>query len=97
MPQLTKAPSVDVGMLIRRSPHDVFEALAHPSITQRFWYTKSTGRMVEDAELTWEWEMYGTSGKVWVKEVQATGASASLGRVMTPRIPPRSSSSSYSV
>jgi hypothetical protein len=83
MPQLTKAPSVDVGMLIRRSPHDVFEALADPSITTRFWYTKSTGRMVEDAELTWEWEMYGTSGKVWVKEVQATGASASLGRVMT--------------
>jgi uncharacterized protein YndB with AHSA1/START domain len=71
IPQLTKAPSVDVGLLIRRSPHDVFEALADPSITSRFWYTKSTGRMVEGAELTWEWEMYGASGKVWVKEVQA--------------------------
>ena len=31
--QLTKAPSVDVGLLIRRPPHDVFEALADPSIT----------------------------------------------------------------
>ncbi len=71
MPQLTKAPSVDVGMLIRRSPHDVFEALADPSITSRFWYTKSTGRMVEGAELTWEWEMYRVSGRVWVKDVQA--------------------------
>lgn len=71
MLQLTKAPPADTGLLIRRSPHDVFEALADPSITTRFWYTKSTGRMVEGAELTWEWEMYGVSGKVWVKEVQA--------------------------
>jgi uncharacterized protein YndB with AHSA1/START domain len=42
MPQLTKPPSVDIGLLIRRPPHDVFEALADPSITTRFWYTKST-------------------------------------------------------
>jgi uncharacterized protein YndB with AHSA1/START domain len=69
-PQLTKAPSVDIGMLIRRPPHDVFEALADPSITTRFWYTKSTGRMTEGAELTWEWEMYGASGRVWVKQVE---------------------------
>ena len=27
--------------------------------------------MSEGAELTWEWEMHGASGKVWVKEVQA--------------------------
>jgi uncharacterized protein YndB with AHSA1/START domain len=70
-PQLTTAPSVDVGMLIRRSPHDVFEALADPSITTRFWYTKSTGRMAQGAELTWEWEMYGASARVWVREIQA--------------------------
>lgn len=67
--QLTKAPSVGVGMLIRRSPHDVFEALADPSITTRFWYTKSSGRMVEGAELIWEWEMYGVSTKVRVEVV----------------------------
>jgi uncharacterized protein YndB with AHSA1/START domain len=71
MPQLTNAPSVDVGVLIRRPPHDVFEALADPSITTRFWYTKSTGRMTGGAQLTWEWEMSGASGKVWVEEVQA--------------------------
>jgi uncharacterized protein YndB with AHSA1/START domain len=70
MPQLTKAPSVDVGMLVRRPPDDVFEALADPAVTTRFWYTKSTGRMAEGAELTWEWEMYRASGRVWVKEVQ---------------------------
>jgi uncharacterized protein YndB with AHSA1/START domain len=27
--------------------------------------------MAEGAELTWEWEMYRASGRVWVKEVQA--------------------------
>ena len=68
--QLTQDPSIGVGMLIRRPPHDVFEALADPSITTRFWYTKSTGPMVEGAVLTWEWEMYGTSGRVWVEEVE---------------------------
>ena len=71
IPQLTKPPSVDVGMLVRRPPHEVFEALADPSITTRFWFTKSTGRMAQGAELTWEWEMYRASGRVWVKEIQA--------------------------
>jgi uncharacterized protein YndB with AHSA1/START domain len=70
MPQLTVAPTVQVGVLIRRPVHDVFEALADPSITTRFWYTKSTGRMVEGAELIWEWEMYHVSGKVWVGHVK---------------------------
>lgn len=67
--QLTNRPSVGVGMLIRRPPHEVFEALADPAVTTRFWYTKSTGRMVEGAELTWQWEMYGASGRVHVQQV----------------------------
>lgn len=69
--QLTVAPSTDVGMLIRRPAHEVFEALADPSVTTRFWYTKSSGRMVEDAELTWVWEMYGVSTRVRVEKVLA--------------------------
>jgi uncharacterized protein YndB with AHSA1/START domain len=69
MPKLTSAPAVDTGMLIR-PPHEVFEALADPSITTRFWYTKSNGRMTEGAELTWEWEMYGASGRVSVRQVE---------------------------
>lgn len=68
--ELTKSPSVNVGLLIRRPPRDVFEALVDPSITTRFWYTKSSGRMVQGAELKWEWEMYGVSGQVKVLEVQ---------------------------
>ena len=49
---LTKGPAVDVGMLVRRPPDEVFEALADPSVTTRFWYTRSTGPMTEGAELT---------------------------------------------
>jgi uncharacterized protein YndB with AHSA1/START domain len=47
--QLATAPKVNVGMLVRRRPDEVFEALADPSVTTRFWYTKSTGRMTMDA------------------------------------------------
>ncbi|MGC2486921.1 MAG: SRPBCC family protein [Acidimicrobiales bacterium] len=67
--ELTRLPSVNVGMLIRRPPHDVFEALADPEIATRFWYTKSSGRMIEGAELIWEWEMYAAEGHVRVDKV----------------------------
>ena len=67
---LGTAPSVDVAMLIRRPPDAVFEALADPAITTRFWYTKSTGPMTEGAELTWAWEMYGVSAAVRVLQVE---------------------------
>ena len=70
MEQLVAAPGVDVGMLVRRPPDEVFEALADPSVTTRFWYTRSTGRMTEGAELTWTWEMYGVSSTVWVEKVR---------------------------
>jgi uncharacterized protein YndB with AHSA1/START domain len=68
--QLTRPPSVNVGMLVRRSSHDVFEALADPIVATRFWYTKSSGRMIEGAELVWEWEMYGAEGHVRVDKVE---------------------------
>jgi uncharacterized protein YndB with AHSA1/START domain len=67
---LTKAPAVDVAMLIRRPVHEVFEALADPGVTSRFWFTKSSGRMVEGAELVWDWEMYGARGNVLVEKVE---------------------------
>lgn len=67
--ELSRPPTVNVGVLIRRKSHDVFEALADPRITTRFWYSKSSGRMVEGAELIWEWEMYGVQGHVRVDKV----------------------------
>ena len=57
-------------MLIRRPPGDVFQALVDPAITTRFWFTKSSGKLVRGATVRWEWEMYGASTKVWVKEIE---------------------------
>ena len=67
--QLTQVPSVEVGMLVRRPPGDVFQALVDPDITTRFWFTKSSGKVVSGASLQWDWEMYGVSAKVSVKDV----------------------------
>jgi uncharacterized protein YndB with AHSA1/START domain len=33
--KLSRAPSVEVGMLIRRPPADVFRAFADPAVTTR--------------------------------------------------------------
>lgn len=68
--QLTTMPSVKVGLGIRRPPNEVFQALVDPAITTRFWFTKSSGKLVPGASVRWDWEMYGASAKVWVKEVE---------------------------
>jgi uncharacterized protein YndB with AHSA1/START domain len=68
--QLTHIPSVEVGMLIRRPRGEVFQALVDPAITTRFWFTKSSGKVVPGADLRWDWEMYGVSANVSVKEVE---------------------------
>jgi uncharacterized protein YndB with AHSA1/START domain len=61
---------VKIGMLIRRPPAEVFQALVDPAITTRFWFTKSSGKLVPGATIQWDWEMYGVSAKVSVKEVE---------------------------
>ena len=57
-------------MLIRKPVRDVFEAFADPAITTKFWFTKSSGRVEPGANIKWEWEMYGVSANVRVKEVE---------------------------
>ncbi len=68
--ELTKIPSVKVGMRIRRTPDDVFQAIVDPDITRKIWYTKSSGKMIPGAQLVWEWEMYGVSSRVFVREIE---------------------------
>jgi uncharacterized protein YndB with AHSA1/START domain len=68
--RLTKIPAVNVGMLIRRPPGEVFQAFADPAITTKFWFTKSSGKMTQGANLQWDWEMFGVSTKVTVKEAE---------------------------
>jgi uncharacterized protein YndB with AHSA1/START domain len=68
--KLTHIPSVEVGMLVRKPPSEVFQAFVDPAITTRFWFTKSSGKVVPGATIQWEWEMFGVSTKVSVKEVE---------------------------
>ncbi len=58
------------GMLIRKPPAEVFRAFTDPTITTKFWFTKSSGPMEPGAELCWDWEMFGASASVVVKQVE---------------------------
>ena len=61
-------PVVKAQMLIRRPVAEVFEAFVDPSVTTRFWFTKSSGRLEPGAVVRWDWEMYGVFTTVTVKE-----------------------------
>jgi uncharacterized protein YndB with AHSA1/START domain len=63
-------PVVTTQMLIRRPAAEVFEAFVDPAITTKFWFTKSTGRLEEDATVRWQWEMYGAAANVLVRELE---------------------------
>lgn len=67
---LTQPPTPKKGMLIRRPPAEVFRAFVDPDITTKFWFTKSTGKLVPGAKVTWTWEMFGASADVVVKDFQ---------------------------
>jgi uncharacterized protein YndB with AHSA1/START domain len=62
--------NVQAAALIRRPPADVFNAFVDPDITTKFWFTKSTGRLEENATVTWTWEMYEASTEVNVKAIE---------------------------
>ncbi|MDG0809300.1 SRPBCC family protein [Cohnella rhizosphaerae] len=57
-------------MLVRRPVEEVFEAFVDPSVTTRFWFTKSSGRLAEGARVRWEWEMYGAAAEVDVLAIE---------------------------
>jgi len=67
---LTKVPTAQAAMLIRKPPGEVFQAVVNPEITTRFWFTKSTGRLQPGAEVRWTWEMYDVSAPVRVTDFQ---------------------------
>ena len=67
--ELIQTPVAKAEMLIRKPPSEVFEAFIDPTITRRFWFTKSTGRLQSGAQVTWTWEMYDVSVDVNVKEI----------------------------
>lgn len=62
-------PVVETQMLIRKPAPEVFQAFIDPVITTNFWFTKSSGKLETGKTVTWEWEMYGLSTEVTVKEI----------------------------
>src|SRR5512143_1177692 len=68
--ELTKIPEARAGMLIRKPASQVYDAFIDPSITTKFWFTKSTGRLEVGKRLRWEWEMYGVGSTLEVKQLE---------------------------
>lgn len=64
-----KFPAVEAQMLIRKPVSIVFQAFIAPKITTNFWFTKSSGQLEVGKTITWEWEMYDVSTKVFVKDI----------------------------
>ncbi|WP_427137434.1 SRPBCC family protein [Psychrobacillus psychrodurans] len=70
MTNFDELSTVSVGMLIRKPVQEVFEAFIDPTITTKFWFTKSSGRLEKGRCIRWEWEMYGVSAELDVKEIE---------------------------
>lgn len=70
MTNTSHEPVAKAQMLIRKPVAQVFEALVDPSITSRFWFSKSSGRLVAGKRVRWGWEMYGHHTEVDVKEIE---------------------------
>jgi uncharacterized protein YndB with AHSA1/START domain len=68
MTNTSQEPVAKAQMLIRKPVAQVFEALVDPSITSRFWFSKSSGRLEAGKRVRWDWEMYGHHTEVDVKE-----------------------------
>ncbi|OCK50134.1 polyketide cyclase [Chryseobacterium sp. CBo1] len=60
---------VQAQMLIRKPINEVFEAFINPEITTNFWFTKSSGKLVEGETILWEWEMYDAKSEVKVHQI----------------------------
>jgi uncharacterized protein YndB with AHSA1/START domain len=63
-------PVAKAQMLIRKPVAQVFEAVVDPLITSRFWFSKSSGRLVAGKRVRWDWEMYGHHTEVDVKAIE---------------------------
>jgi uncharacterized protein YndB with AHSA1/START domain len=68
--QLTHAPVVRTGMLIRTPVTKVFEAFVNPELTTQFWFTKGSGRLEAGKQVRWQWEMYDISIPVTVTALE---------------------------
>lgn len=68
--KINHSPVARAEMLIRKPVADVFEAFIDPAITSKFWFTKGSGKLEPGAYIQWDWEMYGVSAQVNVKDIE---------------------------
>lgn len=61
--------SVETQMLIRKPVSKVFAGFIDPEITKNFWFTKGSGKLETGKTITWEWEMYGITTDILVKDI----------------------------
>lgn len=57
-------------MLIRRPVEEVFNAFVDPTVTTRFWFSRSSGQLAPGKTVTWYWDQYGVSGEVTVTALE---------------------------
>lgn len=93
MTNLKDVSIAKVEMLIRKPVEEVFEAFINPSITTKFWFTKSSGRLEAGKRIRWDWEMYGVSAELDVKKLEQNNRilikfddDTTMEWVFTPRI-----------
>src|SRR5436190_21714204 len=70
MPEPLAEPVATAQMLIRTPITDVFSACVAPTVTSRFWFSKSSGRLEAGKRVRWDWEMYGVFTHVDVKSIE---------------------------
>ena len=63
-------PVAKTQMVIRRPVGEVFDAFVDPAITTRFWISRSTGKLAAGQTVRWDWDFYGVSTNVEVKEIE---------------------------
>ena len=66
---LTRVPTTETGMLIRKPVGEVFEAIVNPDITTKFWFTRSSGPLAVGRPIRWDWQMYDISIEVTAKAI----------------------------
>lgn len=70
MAMLKEEPVVKAEMNIRKPVDEVFAAFVDPEKTTKFWFTKSSGKLEFGKHIRWDWEMYGVSANVYVKQLE---------------------------
>src|SRR5262245_11829552 len=68
--RLTKPPTMQTGMLIRKPAAEVFRAFVDPEVTACFWFTKGSAPLEAGRTVEWTWEMYSFSISVTAKVVE---------------------------